>query len=326
MLRKQTAISHNLEDSILGIRPISAAFIYHCEHDILAVQDGVSAVSLRLLAQIAGDNRQGDNSEDDTDLIPRSMLSCPFITGDLMFPESDRSYLEARRLALTQNHLKRKIRLHGVSHTLALTFLLLLSIIDIIVGILPYSGCSYQTVNHYMWFYILEVIEIFTSFCFSLWVFLPKFCLTERVGLYRQPSLLYRHTTILLIYYPVILCTSIIQFILFYLNTFEAQYMKRYMYGGELLQIIQAVNCIIPIIIILHISIFCCMSECKFRVHRWEWIFIDFLCRKNYLYFNMDDDVSEIDRDGDVVETNVVPDTAGINTVDERTPLLSPVR
>ena len=112
--------------------------------------------------------------------------------------------------------------------------------------------------------------------------------------------------------------------------------MKRYMYGGELLHIIQAINCIIPIIIILHISIFCCMSECKFRVHRWEWIFIDFLCRKNYHHFdkdfqhiNTDDDFSEIlvvDRDDEVVETNVVPDTAGINTVDERTPLLSPVR
>ena len=207
MLRKYTAISHHLEDSLMGIRSISAAFIYHCEHDILSVQDGVSAVSLRLLAQIAGDNRQDDNSEDDTDLIPRSMLSCPFITGDLMFPESDRSYLEARRLALTQNDLKRKIRVHGVWHTLALTFLLLLSTVHTIFGILHYSHTTSLMAFHYIWSYTLAVIEMFISFCFSLWVFLPKFFLTERVGLYKQPSLLYRHTTILLIYYPVILCT-----------------------------------------------------------------------------------------------------------------------
>ena len=334
MLRKQTAISHNLEDSILGIRPISAAFIYHCEHDILSVQDGVSATSLRLLANIAGDSNCGDTNGDETDMMQRSMLSCPFITGDLMFPESDRSYLEARRLALTQNHLKRNIRIHGVLHTLALAFLLLLAVLDIILAnydiFVPFPPNGYFMLAGYF-----EFIEIVVSFCFSLWLFMAKFCLKDRLGLYKQRSILYRRTTILMIYYPLILCTSIIQIVLldFYTDRkvfqdghFIVLHTKRYY---EILKsVLHIINYIIPTVIIVHVFVYCCMSECNFRVHRWEWIFIDFLCRKNYHHFDKGDDISEIlvvDRDGEVVETIVVPDTAGINTVDERTRLLSSV-
>ena len=319
MLRKQTAISHNLEDSILGIHPISAAFIYHCEHDILSVQNGVSATSLRLLANIAGDSNCGDNNGDETDMMHRSMLSCPFITGDLMFPESDRSYLEARRLALIQNELKRKIRVHGVLHTLALTFLLFLSVVNIIL-----EKYFKITDNGFEYPALIALIEVFVSFCFSLWLFLAKFCLKDRLGLYKQRSILYRRTIILMIYYPTIFCTSIIQIVLFYLGTESAQ--NNY-YDMKLLHIVQGINYIIPTVLVVHVFVYCCMSECKFMVHRWEWIFIDFLCRKNYNHFNMDDEISEIlvvDRDGEVVENNVVPDTAGINTVDERTPLLRP--
>ena len=336
MLRKQTAISHNLEDNILGIRPISAAFIYHCEHDILSVQDGVSATSLRLLANIAGDSNCGDNNGDKTDMIQRSMLSCPFITGDLMFPESDRSYLEARRLALTQNHLKRNIRIHGVLHTMALAFLLLLAVLDIILAkydfFLPLTPTAYFTLISYF-----EFIEIVASFCFSLWLFLAKFCLKDRLGLYKQRSILYRRTTILMIYYPLILCSSIIQILLNIIidssmndvdddGNITVLLIKRY--HEVLTPVLHIINYIIPTVIIVHVFVYCCMSECKFRVHRWEWIFIDFLCRKNYHHFDKDDEISEIlvvDRDGEVVETNVVPDTAGIITVDERTPLLRPV-
>ena len=316
MLRKQTAISHNLEDSILGIRPISAAFIYHCEHDILSVQDGVSATSLRLLANIAGDSNCGDNNGHKTDMMQRSMLSCPFITGDLMFPESDRSYLEARRLALTQNELKRNIRIHGVLHTLALAFLLLLTVLDITLEKyeypLPLPPREFTLTTSY------EFIEIVVSFCFSLWLFLAKFCLKDRLGLYKQRSILYRRTTILMIYYPLILCTSIIEIVLLEICTHS--YTETYGDGHRIMlhtkryyvlkPVLDAIKYIIPTVIIVHVFVYCCLSECKFRVHRWEWIFIDFLCRKNYHHFDKD---------------AVVPDTTGINTVDERTPLLSPV-
>ena len=332
MLRKQTAVSHNLEDSILGIRPISAAFIYHCEHDILSVQDGVSATSLRLLANIAGDSNCGDNNGDKTDMIQRSMLSCPFITGDLMFPESDRSYLEARRLALTQNHLKRNIRIHGVLHTLALAFLLLLAVLDNILAkydhYLPFPSNGDITLIGFV-----KLIEIVVSFCFSLWLILAKFCLKDRLGLYKQRSILYRRITILIIYYPLILCTSIIQIVLLDFSTDRYEVLNGHMlytkrYYEVLTFVLHIINYIIPTVIIVHVFVYCCMSECKFRVHRWEWIFIDFLCRKNYHHFDKDDEISEIlvvDKDGEVVETNVATDTAGINTVDEGTPLLSSV-
>ena len=325
MLRKQTAISHNLEDSILGIRPISAAFIYHCEHDILSVQDGVSATSLRLLANIAGDSNCGDNNGDKTDMIQRSMLSCPFITGDLMFPESDRSYLEARRLALTQNELRRNIRIHGVLHTLALTFLLLLAVLDIILGkyeydvpVLPFDLAKSTLIGYF------EFIELVVSFCFSLWLFLVKFCLKDRLGLYKQRSILYRRTTVLMIYYPLILCTSIIEIVL---DEF-AQYLLSERIREVLKPVLDVVNYIIPTVIIVHIFVYCCLSECKFSVHRWECIFVDFLCLKNFQHINMDDEISDIlvvDRDGEVVETNLVPGTADIKTV-EITPLIRPVR
>ena len=317
MLRKQTAISHNLEDSILGIRPISAAFIYHCEHDILSVQDGVSATSLRLLANIAGDSNCGDHNGDEKDMMQRSMLSCPFITGDLMFPESDRSYLEARRLALTQNELKRKIRVQGVLHTLALAFLLLLAVLDIILGKYDYY-LPFPTTFDVPLIGVFEFVEIVVSFCFSLWLFLAKFCLKDRLGLYKQRSILYRRTAILMIYYPLILCTSIIQIVLnsisdssmhgFVDGHFIVLHTKKY--AEVLTPVLHIINYIIPTVILIHVFVYCCMSECKLSVHRWEWIFIEFLCRKNYNHFDKDD---------------VVPDTAGINTVDERTPLLSSV-
>ena len=325
MLRKQTAISHNLEDSILGIRPISAAFIYHCEHDILSVQDGVSATSLRLLANIAGDSNCGDNNGDKTDMIQRSMLSCPFITGDLMFPESDRSYLEARRLALTQNHLKRNIRIHGVLHTLALAFLLLLAVLDIILGRYDYSLTLPPDADFMLTGYF-EFIEIVVSFCFSLWLLLAKFCLKDRLGLYKQRSILYRRTTILMIYYPLILCTSIIEIVLLEFSMEQHDYvdgdfimLHTKMYYEALTFVLHIINYIIPTVIIVHVLVYCCVSKCNFRVHRWEWIFIDFLCREN------NKEILVVDRDREKVETNVVPDTASINTVDERTPLLSSV-
>ena len=333
MLRKQTAISHNLEDSILGIRPISAAFIHHCKHDILSVQEGVSATSLRLLANIAGDSNCGDNNGDEKDMMQRSMLSCPFITGDLMFPESDRSYLEARRLALTQNELKRNIRIHGVLHTLTLAFLLLLAVLDIILG--KYDYYLPLPTNHDITLIcFFEFVEIVVSFCFSLWLILAKFCLKDRLGLYKQRSILYRRTTILMIYYPLILCTSIIQIVL---NSHSSRrpsadghviVLHTKKYDEVLTPLLHIINYIIPTVILIHVFVHCCMSECKFRVHRWEWIFIDFLCRQNYNHFDKDDEISEIlvvDRDREVVETNVVPDTAGRNTLDERTPLLSSV-
>ena len=315
MLRQYTSITHRLEDPELAMYPLDVACVYHGECRQRAANHGLYINSLCMLKDIAEKQPSGYThvdltlnsvaSGDDANLKYR--FCSYFIVKDPVFMESDRAYLEARRLALAADERIRQIYIHGIWHTISVVVICLLCLQDMIMGLVFYLEIS--TNKNVLYFRGLpQIIQFFMSLGLMIWMISAKFCIKDKFGLYDRPSSLYRRQYFILAFYCISFIISIAEVSCLVHATVDQDTILSS--GAKLFNLIGVfIACIVPLTFLTYAIVFCVLSRCEFKLHRWEWIFIDFLCMARCSCNRNNPDYIEmrhiLDMDNDALPTDV---------------------
>ena len=242
----------------------------------------------------------------------KGVLPSCFLSKDPILKESDRSYLEARRIAIHIRCLRTEYKYHGIFHTTAFLLLFVFnSVCAISGGYMAFSLNSILSSNSSETFssdqlssdIIMLIIRPLTQtnviICILgiLWVIGFK-CVKKNVGLKQKRNIIYAMYFRVLVYYilfviPVIfslVCSSL------WLRCLDTSDKNRpnycvsnrddsYNFSATDLQIYillivtEVGYIIIPLVIAIHVFTTLCIMRCQPTVYMWQWVFFDILCK-----------------------------------------------